>query len=142
MRILQCPGPDPNFHQPSQNVSLQTWSGALLGIHKMLNGAFSTVLLIVCVLIRLLSAHLFFPLDQAYMQAKETVCDCRCQTVAGEHDHLKRSEVLVFKITGQIKCHPPDLIIWPCPVLHTCTSSLANRNLFMASFLATPFWTG
>ena len=141
MRTLQCPEPDPNFHQPSQNVSLQIWSGALLGIHKMPNGAFSTVLLVECVLIGLRSAHLFFPLDQAYMQAKETVCDCRCQTVAGEHDHLKRSEVLAFKIIGQIKCHPSDLITWPCPVLYTCTSSPANWYLFMASSLAIPFWT-
>lgn len=53
-------------------MSLQTWAEVLLGIHKMLNGAFSTVLLTACVLIRLLSAHLFFPLDQTYMQVKKT----------------------------------------------------------------------
>lgn len=61
MHILQCPGSDLNCHQLSQKVSLQTWAGALMGIHKMFNGAFRMVLLTECVLIRFLSAHLFFP---------------------------------------------------------------------------------
>lgn len=53
-------------------MSLQTWAEVLLGIHKMFNGAFRMVLMTVCALIRLLSAHLFFPLDQFYIQVKET----------------------------------------------------------------------
>lgn len=47
-------------------------AGKLLGIHKMLNGAFGMLLLTACVLIRLLSAHLLSPLDQPYMWVKET----------------------------------------------------------------------